>query len=205
MNVDLMVLGAALLTGLLGGAHCAAMCGGIATGLSAGSRGWWAACSQPRARAGYVLAGAIVGGIGGGLLGIARVPALGIAMRAAVGIVLVLAGVRLLDQRGRLPRFAGGPGARCGLAAPAATPPVAGRYRRQARAAGHAVGLDAVRAQHHPACGRVVAGQRRAWRTDHGRVRAGHAAGDGAVDLGRRAPGPAPATRRHCAAWRACW
>ena len=43
MPVDLMVLGAALLTGLLGGAHCAAMCGGIATGLSVGSRGWWAA------------------------------------------------------------------------------------------------------------------------------------------------------------------
>ena len=113
MPVDLMVLGAALLTGLLGGAHCAAMCGGIATGLSVGSRGWWAALQPNLGRvAGYVLAGAIVGGIGGGLLGVARVPALGIAMRAAVGIVLVLAGLRLLDQRGRLPRFAGGPGAR---------------------------------------------------------------------------------------------
>ena len=113
MPVDLMVLGAALLTGLLGGAHCAAMCGGIATGLSIGSRGWWAALQPNLGRvAGYVLAGAIVGGIGGGLLGIARVPALGIAMRAAVGVVLVLAGLRLLDQRGRLPRFARGPGAR---------------------------------------------------------------------------------------------
>ena len=113
MPVDLMVLGAALLTGLLSGAHCAAMCGGIATGLSVGSRGWWAAVQPNLGRVGgYVLACAIVGGIGGGLLGIARVPALGMAMRAAVGIVLVLAGVRLLDQRGRLPRFAGGPGAR---------------------------------------------------------------------------------------------
>lgn len=80
MPVDLMVLGAALLTGLLGGAHCAAMCGGIATGLSVGSRGWWAAVQPNLGRvAGYVLAGAIVGGIGGGLLGIARVPALGMA------------------------------------------------------------------------------------------------------------------------------
>ena len=78
MPVDLMVLGAALLTGLLGGAHCAAMCGGIATGLSVGSRGWWAALQPTLGRvAGYVLAG-----------------------------------LRLLDQRGRLPRFAGGPGAR---------------------------------------------------------------------------------------------
>lgn len=113
MPIDLMVLAAALLTGLLGGAHCAAMCGGIATGLSIGSRDWWAAVQPNLGRvASYVLAGAIVGGIGGGLLGVARVPALGMAMRAAVGIVLVLAGLRLLDQRGHLPRFTGGLGAR---------------------------------------------------------------------------------------------
>ena len=113
MPIDGLVVGAALLSGLLGGAHCAAMCGGIATGLSVGSRGWWAALQPNLGRvAGYVLAGALVGGIGGGLLGIARIPSLGIAMRAAVGIVLVLAGLRLLDQRSRLPRFAGGPGAR---------------------------------------------------------------------------------------------
>ena len=43
MPVDLLVLGAALLTGLLGGAHCVAMCGGIATGISLHSRGWFAA------------------------------------------------------------------------------------------------------------------------------------------------------------------
>ena len=61
MPVDLLVLGAALLTGLLGGAHCAAMCGGIATGLSIGSRGWWAAVQPNLGRVlGYVLAGAIV-------------------------------------------------------------------------------------------------------------------------------------------------
>ena len=71
MPVDLMVLGAALLTGLLGGVHCAAMCGGIATGLSAGSRGWWAALQPNLGRVGgYALAGAIVGGLGGGLPGL---------------------------------------------------------------------------------------------------------------------------------------
>ena len=37
MPVDLLTLGAALLTGLLGGVHCVAMCGGIATGLAATS------------------------------------------------------------------------------------------------------------------------------------------------------------------------
>lgn len=110
MPVDLLVLGAALLTGLLGGLHCAAMCGGIATGLSMGSRGWWAALQPNLGRVGgYVLAGASVGGLGGGLLGIARMPQLGIAMRATVGIVLVIAGLRLLDRGNRLPRFFGGP------------------------------------------------------------------------------------------------
>ena len=118
MPVDLLVLGGALLTGLLGGAHCAAMCGGIATGLgigasSKGGRGWWTALQPNLGRvAGYTLAGAIVGALGGGLLGIARVPELGVAMRALVGIVLILAGLRLLDRGNRLPTFFGGPGNR---------------------------------------------------------------------------------------------
>ena len=113
MPVDLLVLGAALLTGLLGGAHCVAMCGGIATGFSVHSRGWLAALQPNLGRvAGYVLAGAVVGGLGGGLLGVARMPYLGTAMRALVGIVLILAGLRMLDRKGRLPRFAGGPGNR---------------------------------------------------------------------------------------------
>ena len=113
MPVDLLVLGAALLTGLLGGAHCAAMCGGIATGFSVGSRGWWAAVQPNLGRViGYVLAGVIVGGIGGGLLGIARMPWLGITMRALVGSVLIIAGLRLLDRGNHLPRFFGGPGHR---------------------------------------------------------------------------------------------
>ena len=55
MPVDLLVLGAALLTGLLGGAHCVAMCGGIATGFSVHSRGWLAALQPNLGRmAGYV-------------------------------------------------------------------------------------------------------------------------------------------------------
>ena len=31
--IDWLVISAALMSGLLGGVHCAAMCGGIATGL----------------------------------------------------------------------------------------------------------------------------------------------------------------------------
>lgn len=113
MPVDGLVLLAALLTGLLGGAHCAAMCGGIATSIGSGAPGWWPALQSNLGRVlGYVLAGAVVGGAGGLLLGIVRTPALGISMRAAVGVVLVIAGLRLLDRRGRLPHFFGGPGAR---------------------------------------------------------------------------------------------
>jgi sulfite exporter TauE/SafE len=113
MQADALVLGGALLSGLLGGAHCAAMCGGIATGFGVGARGWSVALQANLARvAGYVVAGAIVGGFGHGLLGIARMPALGLAMRAAVGFVLVVAGLRLLDRKGRYSRFFGGPGNR---------------------------------------------------------------------------------------------
>jgi sulfite exporter TauE/SafE len=114
MPVDWLVLGGAFASGLLGTVHCAAMCGGIATSLSGGQRdGLWMAALPNLGRVlGYALAGAIVGGLGGGLLGLARIPELGIAMRAMVGLVLVIAGLRLLDRKARLPKFGGGTGAR---------------------------------------------------------------------------------------------
>lgn len=113
MPLDWLVVGGALLTGLLGGAHCAAMCGGIATGLSVQQRGgWWVALQPNLGRVlGYVAAGVVVGGFGHALLDIARVPALTTAVRAAVGIVLIVAALRLLDRGGRL-RFLGAPGGR---------------------------------------------------------------------------------------------
>jgi sulfite exporter TauE/SafE len=103
MPIDLLALGAALLAGLFGGVHCLAMCGGIAVGFAA-----------PRGQAplrhalllnagrigGYVLAGAIVGGLGSGLLSFARAPVLALAMRSLVGAVLLLAAYRLLRPRG---------------------------------------------------------------------------------------------------------
>ncbi|WP_240126339.1 sulfite exporter TauE/SafE family protein [Thermomonas alba] len=113
MPLDLLVLGSALLAGLLGGAHCVAMCGGIATGFSLHARGWPGALQANLGRvAGYMLAGALVGGLGGTLLGIVRLPWLGPAMRALVGLVLIVAGLRMLDLRGRLPRLRGGPSSR---------------------------------------------------------------------------------------------
>ena len=105
MPIEWLTLGAALLSGLLGGAHCAAMCGGIATGFSAMSArgGWIPALEANFGRvAGYVLAGAIVGGFGHGLLSIARLDWLATTLRMLVGLVLVVIALRLLDRRGRL-------------------------------------------------------------------------------------------------------
>ncbi|MGO1542228.1 MAG: sulfite exporter TauE/SafE family protein [Luteimonas sp.] len=112
MPLDWLAMGAALLTGLMGGVHCAAMCGGIATGFSAmgGSRGWWTAMQPNLGRVGgYVLAGAVAGGIGGGILAAARSPWLAVGARMLVGVVLVVAALRLLDRSGRL-SFLGRPG-----------------------------------------------------------------------------------------------
>jgi sulfite exporter TauE/SafE len=103
-----------LLAGLLGGVHCAAMCGGIATGFSAnaGHGGWWAAAQPNLGRVlGYVLAGAIAGGIGGGIVALARSPQLALGLRMAVGVVLVVVALRLLDRGGRL-AFLNRPGTR---------------------------------------------------------------------------------------------
>ena len=104
MPLDSLTLMAALLSGLLGGVHCAAMCGGIATGFSAMSPqgGLWQAVQVNLGRVGgYVLAGAIVGGFGGGLLRVFRIDLLAVGLRMAVGLVLVMVALRLLDKRGR--------------------------------------------------------------------------------------------------------
>ena len=99
MPIDLIALGAALLSGLFGGVHCVAMCGGIATALPATARGhaFAAALWLNLGRVvGYTVAGVIVGGLGGGLLRIARLDGLANALRAVVGAILILAALRLL-------------------------------------------------------------------------------------------------------------
>ncbi|NZA28538.1 sulfite exporter TauE/SafE family protein [Luteimonas sp. SJ-92] len=105
MPIDWLTLGAALLAGLMGGAHCAAMCGGIATGFSAmAPGGGWRAALEPNLGrvGGYVLAGAIAGGVGHGIVRAAQLDWLAWGLRAAVGLVLVVVAARLLDRRGRL-------------------------------------------------------------------------------------------------------
>jgi hypothetical protein len=103
MTVDWPVVLAAMLAGLTGGVHCAAMCGGIATGFSSmGPRAWRYVVEPNLGRVlGYVIAGALAGGIGGGILSIARSDWLLHGLRMAVGFVLVVAAIRLLDRQGR--------------------------------------------------------------------------------------------------------
>ncbi|KAF1709262.1 hypothetical protein CSC70_10590 [Pseudoxanthomonas kalamensis DSM 18571] len=105
MPVDWLVLLAALTSGLLGGLHCTAMCGGIATGFSAASPGggWSMALQANLGRVGgYVLAGAIVGGFGHGLLGLLRNPWVGVGLRLLVGLALIVVALRLLGRNGWL-------------------------------------------------------------------------------------------------------
>ena len=109
MPIDLLALGAAFLSGLLGGVHCVAMCGGIAVGAAASMRAQGHAAQLRAALTlnlgrvmGYALAGAIAGGIGAVLVQAAQAQWVAVALRSAVGAVLVLAALRLLDTRGRL-------------------------------------------------------------------------------------------------------
>jgi hypothetical protein len=109
MPVDLLMLGAAFLSGLLGSVHCLAMCGGIATGLGAAS------ATSPTARAGlrsaldlnlarvagYVLAGAVAGGLGSGLLRVLDQPSLALFVRVTLGIALMLLALRLAGAADR--------------------------------------------------------------------------------------------------------
>lgn len=114
MSIDLLALSAALMTGVLGGVHCAAMCGGIATGFSMWSprHGLLASLQLNAGRVlGYALAGALVGGLGDGLLRVFEWHALMLATRVAMGVMLVLVALRLLDRQGRL-RFLARPGMR---------------------------------------------------------------------------------------------
>lgn len=108
MLIDWLVVGAALLAGLLGGVHCAAMCGAIATSLSFGQKAptpaaQWLQALQPNLGRvlGYTLAGALVGGVGHGLVALAQAPTLMVGMRLGVGLLMIVVALRLLDPSGR--------------------------------------------------------------------------------------------------------
>lgn len=118
MPLDLLTLTAAFFGGLLGGVHCVAMCGGVAVSLSLAAMP--AGTTRPALSAatwinlgriaGYVLAGALVGGLGAGLLGIVRIDGLIVALRVLLGAVLVIVALRLLGVGARI-AFLSRPGA----------------------------------------------------------------------------------------------
>jgi len=101
--VDLLTLSAAFLSGLLGSVHCAAMCGGIATGLSAASAPGAGAKPALRVAAtlnigrvlGYAFGGALVGALGLVLQQIVDVLAWQLILRVALGVVLMLVALRV--------------------------------------------------------------------------------------------------------------
>jgi uncharacterized protein len=104
MPIDLILLSAALLTGLLGSTHCVLMCSGIATAIPAQVKTSpfknALALNASRVLA-YTLAGLAVGSISTGFIQLLPIETLSIMARAAVGIVLLLVAVRLLDTKAK--------------------------------------------------------------------------------------------------------
>jgi sulfite exporter TauE/SafE len=99
--IDALVVGAAVVTGLLGSPHCALMCGGIASGFGArAARPSLIHALQPNLGriAGYVLAGALAGSLGQGIVAILGSDVLRIALRTLAGIALLLVALRLLGR-----------------------------------------------------------------------------------------------------------
>ncbi len=110
MTVTWMILGAAVLTGFLGGVHCAGMCGGIVTALvgqSAGNiRPWLMHLAYNAGRiASYALAGAAVGAIGSlGLLLDEWLP-VQIFVYVAANLLLIALGLYLAGMRSPITRL----------------------------------------------------------------------------------------------------
>ena len=123
--------------------------------------GWLTALESNLGRVGgYVLAGAIAGGLGHGIVRVARLDWLMFGLRMLVGLVLVVVALRLLDRHGRL-GFLARPGAGAWpLLRPLAAASAASRHRAQADRAGRALGMAALRAEHQPAGRGLAAGQR---------------------------------------------
>lgn len=99
MPIDVLVLSAALVAGLLGNLHCGAMCGGIAVGIgSAGptsGAAYRAVASNLGRVLGYTAMGAVAGGLGGGVLAVLSIEGLAAGLRAAVGLVLLWIALRM--------------------------------------------------------------------------------------------------------------
>lgn len=98
-----MVLASAFLAGLAGGAHCAAMCGGLA-GIACGQRAgeidraaWWGRALAYNAGriASYVAAGVLAGGLGAAGVSLRGEPLTQQALLAVMSLALILFAVYL--------------------------------------------------------------------------------------------------------------
>jgi hypothetical protein len=101
MNESLSLL-AALSAGLLGGVHCAGMCGGIVGALSLATPGQKQGPKLPLLLSynigritSYVIAGALVGGIGQLSLGFMPVQSLQLVLAVIAGVMMMLMGLYL--------------------------------------------------------------------------------------------------------------
>jgi hypothetical protein len=101
MNEPLSLL-AALAAGLLGGVHCVGMCGGIVGALSLAMPGQKQGPKLPVLLGynigritSYVIAGAVVGGIGQLSLGVMRIQSLQLVLAVIAGLMMILMGLYL--------------------------------------------------------------------------------------------------------------
>ncbi len=105
MTITWAILGVAVLTGLLGGVHCAGMCGGIVSALATGQRATGTAwlvhlCYNLGRIASYTVAGAVAGTVGSlGLLLDEFLP-VQIALYVAANLLLIGLGLYLAGIRG---------------------------------------------------------------------------------------------------------
>jgi uncharacterized protein len=100
-----VTLGAALLAGVAGSAHCVAMCGGVAGALSMRTRSTTtsaggllrdASLYHAGRLGGYLVAGALFGSAGVALQSVLAFPALITAVRGAAALLVILVATRLL-------------------------------------------------------------------------------------------------------------
>ena len=107
MTITWMILGAAVLTGLLGGVHCAGMCGGIVSALAGGAGTRWlihVAYNAGRILS-YALAGAIAGAVGSLGLMLDRWLPVQIALYVAANVLLIALGLYLAGMRSPITRL----------------------------------------------------------------------------------------------------
>lgn len=99
MPIDLIVLSAAFLSGLLGGIHCTAMCGGIAGSLNAKNRSnvfTHALLLNLGRVSSYTLAGFLAGIVGASFIGLVKIPNLGAILRSLMGFILMIIALRII-------------------------------------------------------------------------------------------------------------